>query len=307
MENEVFIWWFALCVVSAFNVLALVYAGRLLRQRRQLLGAKVYAARRLQWIFAAGYVLGCAYRSCLPVFDVQRLCLFDTFFSSVIVGRSVATVAELCFVTQWALLMYEISQVTKSRVGRWAALAVLPLIAIAETCSWYSVLTTSNIGHVMEESLWGVTAGLLVACLLSMWSRCAAHLRPMLLAMCVTGTAYVAFMFLVDVPMYWARWVADEAANRQYLTLSQGVLDTAGRWAVSHQWQVWQTEVLWMSLYFSVAVWLSLGFTQLPRFVLKDGPSRAVPARSRRKGLRVPVHAGHGGASGRRTSGSGLV
>lgn len=305
--NGVWVWWFALCVISAFNVWALVYAARLLRQRQQQLGPKIYAARRLQWIFSAGYVLGCAYRSCQPVFDVQRLCLFDTFFSSVIVGRSVATVAELCFVTQWALLMHEVSQATNSRIGRWAALAVLPLIATAETFSWYSVLTTSNIGHVVEESLWGFTAGLLVACLLSMWSRCAAHLRPLLLAMCLTGTAYVAFMFMVDVPMYWARWVADEAANRHYLSVGQGVLDTAGRWVVSHQWQVWQSEVLWMSLYFSVAVWLSLGFTQLPRFALRDDPSRAAPATSRHKGLRVPAHAGHSGASGRRTSGSGLV
>jgi hypothetical protein len=265
MANAVFMWWFALCVVSAFNVLGLVLAARLLRRRQQQLGPKLYAARRLQWLLSAGYVLGCAYRSCLPVFDVQRICLFDTFFASVIVGRSVATVAELCFVTQWALLMHEIAQATRSRVGRWAALAVLPLIAIAETCSWYSVLTTSNIGHVVEESLWGLSAALLVACLVTLWPRCEARLRPLLLAMCLTGAAYVAFMFLVDVPMYWARWVADEAGNRQYLSLSQGLLDTSGRWVVSQQWQVWQSEVLWMSLYFSVAVWLSLGFSQLPR------------------------------------------
>jgi hypothetical protein len=308
-DNSVLLWWLALCTVSAFNVGALVYAGRLLWQRRQQLGPKTFAARRLQWIFAGGYVLGCAYRSCLPVFDVQRMVLFDTWFSSVVVGRSVATLAELCFVAQWALLMHEISQVTHSRVGRWASFAVLPLIAIAETCSWYSVLTTSNIGHVMEESLWGLSAGLLVACLLSMWSRCAPHLRALLLALCLTGTAYVAFMFLVDVPMYWARWVADEASGRQYLTLSQGLLDTSTRWVVSPQWQVWRTEMLWMSLYFSVAVWLSLGFTQLPRFRLSNqlaggltgGPSRAVPARIRHRGPRVPAHATHSGGSMRRT------
>jgi hypothetical protein len=264
MATEVLVWWFLLCLVSAGNVLALTYSARVLRRKQGALPADVYASRRLQLLLSAGYVLGCAYRSALPVFDVQRICLFDSWLSSVMVGRSVATVAELCFVTQWALLMREISQLTQSRPGRLASLAVLPLIAIAETCSWYSVLTTSNIGHVIEESLWGISAALLVASLLSMWPRASARLRPLLLAMCLTGIAYVAFMFLVDVPMYWARWVADEAGGRHYLSLTQGVLDTSGRWVVSQQWQTWKGEVVWMSLYFSIAVWLSIAFVHTP-------------------------------------------
>jgi hypothetical protein len=272
MSTEVFAWWFLLCVVSALNVLALSYSARLLWQKQGVMPADVYASRRLQLILSAGYVLGCAYRSALPVFDVQRICLFDSWLSSVIVGRSVATVAELCFVTQWALLMREISQVTRSRPGRLASLAVLPLIAIAETCSWYSVLTTSNIGHVVEESLWGISAALLVFCLLSLWPRASARLRPMLLLMCLTGMAYVAFMFLVDVPMYWSRWVADEASGRHYLSLSQGVLDTSGRWVVSQQWHTWKSEVVWMTLYFSIAVWLSIAFIHTPALQRqKDG------------------------------------
>lgn len=266
MSNEVFVWWFALCVISAVNVLALSYSARVLWQKQVHMPADVYASRRLQLLLSAGYVLGCAYRSALPVFDVQRICLFDSWMSSVMVGRSVATVAELCFVTQWALLMREISNATGSKPGRMAAQAVLPLIAVAELCSWYSVLTTSNIGHVVEESLWGISAALLVASLVSMWPRCGSRLRPALLAMCLTGIAYVAFMFLVDVPMYWSRWMADEASGRQYLSLSQGVLDTSGRWVVSQQWQTWKSEVVWMSLYFSIAVWLSIAFIHTPPF-----------------------------------------
>ena len=264
MSTEVLVWWFLLCVVSAANVLALSYSAWVLRQKQAHIPAGVYASRRLQLLLSAGYVLGCAYRSALPVFDVQRICLIDSWLSSVMVGRSVATVAELCFVTQWALLMREISQVTQSCPGRLAALSVLPLIAVAETCSWYSVLTTSNIGHVIEESLWGVAAALLVACLLSLWPRASNRLRRLLVAMCLTGTAYVAYMFWVDVPMYWSRWVADEAGGRHYLSLSQGLLDTSGRWVVSQQWQVWKTEVVWMSLYFSIAVWLSIAFVHTP-------------------------------------------
>jgi hypothetical protein len=65
-------------------------------------------------------------------------------------------------------------------------------------------------------------------------------------------------MFYVDVPMYWSRWVADEASGRTYLTVAQGLLDVSERRIVSHRWEDWKSEVTWMSLYFSVAVWISI-------------------------------------------------
>jgi hypothetical protein len=71
-------------------------------------------------------------------------------------------------------------------------------------------------------------------------------------------------MFLVDVPMYWSRWIADEASGRLYLSIAQGVFDVSERWVVSHRWEDWQNEVEWMSLYFSVAVWLSIALIHTP-------------------------------------------
>jgi hypothetical protein len=66
-------------------------------------------------------------------------------------------------------------------------------------------------------------------------------------------------MFTVDVPMYWERWVDAAAQGHQYLSFSEGLSDISGRWVVSHNWADWQQEVVWMSLYFSVAVWISIG------------------------------------------------
>jgi hypothetical protein len=51
----------------------------------------------LMLFLSAAYVFACAFRSFLPRADIQRICLFDTWLSSVTVGRSVATVAEICF------------------------------------------------------------------------------------------------------------------------------------------------------------------------------------------------------------------
>ena len=217
MSADISIWWVSLCTVSALNILAWSLSLTALERRGSRLPAEVHSARRVQVLLSAGYVFGCAYRSVLPVFDVPRMCLFDTWFSSVVVGRSVATVAELCFVAQWALLLREISRSTGSGVGTVSSRVMVPLIAVAEVCSWYSVLTTSNIGHVLEESIWALTAGMLVTSLIAIWPRCEASVRPLIAAICAAGVAYIVFMFLVDVPMYWYRWIEEQTSGRQPL------------------------------------------------------------------------------------------
>jgi hypothetical protein len=148
-----------LCVAGAANIFAWSLSAAALGSRQAVMPARLYRMRRLQLILSAIYVSGCAFRCAFPVYDVPRICLFDHWWSGVLVGRSVATAAELCFVAQWALLLNEISRATRSAVGTVTSLAVVPLIAIAEICSWYSVLTTSNLGHVAEESIWALCAG----------------------------------------------------------------------------------------------------------------------------------------------------
>jgi hypothetical protein len=37
--------------------------------------------------------------------------------------------------------------------------------------------------------------------------------------------------------------------------------DVATRWVVSYRWADWKSEVTWMSLYFSVGVWVSISLT----------------------------------------------
>lgn len=265
-------WWDALRAVSALNVVVWVAAALWLLRLRPTLAPDEWRSRRLQLLLCAGYVFGCAWRSMLPVFDVQRIVLVDSWWSSVIVGRSVATLAELCFVAQWALLLRNAGRDTGSRAASAVAAALLPLIVVAELCSWHAVLTTSNLGHAIEESLWGLSAALLAASLLAIWPRVETSRRPLLAFWCAAAAVYVAYMFAVDVPMYGSRWLADEAQGRVYLGLLQGAIDASSRWTVSDSWEVWKTEVTWMSLYFSLAVWLSIALVHLPR--LRAAPRR---------------------------------
>ncbi|MBV8035871.1 hypothetical protein [Roseateles sp.] len=265
-------WWHLLCAIAGLNLVAWTASTAWLHRRRP--DGTTWPHQRLQLLLSALYVLGCGYRSVLPVFDVPRVVMVDSWASSVLVGRTVATLAELSFAAQWALLLRGAALATGQRAGMRLSHALLPLIALAELNSWYAVLTTRNIGHVVEETLWGVAALLSVLALLLLWPRATTRARRWLGLASVAGVLYAAYMFAVDVPMYWARWLADEAAGRAYPTLAAGVADAAHRWHVSHDWAHWRSEVVWMTLYFSVAVWISiaLAHVRLPLRAPPPGP-----------------------------------
>jgi hypothetical protein len=278
MSVAVLSWWALLCLVGVLNLAVWAVSAAALKRRRPSMPGEEYSARRLQLLLCAGYVSGCAFRSFLPVYDVPRITLVDSWISTAMVGRSVATIAELCFACQWAFLLRETARATGSLFAHSVTRMVVPMLAIAEACSWYSVLTTSNLGHVLEESLWGLCAALVVACMVMIRPRCSPIPRSAVIAWCVAGVAYVAYMFLVDVPMYWSRWLADQAAGKSYFTLVKGVLDASHRRVVTYSLEHWRSEMLWMGLYFSVAVWISLSLIHIPAT-----DARTVEGRGRRK------------------------
>src|SRR5215470_17139876 len=95
-SNPVSWWWGFLMLVSGTNIAVWFVLYHQFSEHPT--GGRASASGiGLMLILCAGYVFGCAFRSLLPRADVQRICLFDTWLSSVLVGRSVATVAELCF------------------------------------------------------------------------------------------------------------------------------------------------------------------------------------------------------------------
>ena len=102
------------------------------------------------------------------------------------------------------------------------------------------------------------------------WSRRRGAGRVFLATALVLGVGYVTFMCTVDIPMYLSRWLADQAAGREYLSLSQGFQDTWSRRVVTFEWEAWRPEIPWMTLYFSVCVWWSLALVHAPR----PGPDR---------------------------------
>lgn len=288
MSGWVIGWSAALSVVAVGNLLAWVWAASAFRRPDPSVGPGLPATRRLQLLLSAGYVFGCAYRSALPVFDVPRVALVHSVLASAAVGRSVATIAELCFIAQWALLMREHARATGSQVGRLVARLLIPMIVMAELCSWYSVLSTSNLGHVFEESLWALATALIVVGLVSGWPRHAARWRTATAWLAAAGCAYFLYLAFVDVPMYWSRWIGDETAGKAYLPLAQGLLDAAAPPTVSYGWDVWKSEMAWMAAYFSIGVWTSIWLVHAPM----PTPRRLVRRRAPRLAMSFPATGG---------------
>src|ERR1700682_6459222 len=191
-SNPVAIWWEFLLVVSAANVAALLRLHAHFRGNRGDRPAGTWIEPLL--LLCAVYVLGCAFRSVLPRADVQRICLFDTWLSSVMIGRSVATVAELCFAAQWAIVLYALGKVANSDTAKNIGKAILPTIALAEICSWYAVITTNFLGNVLENSLWTITFLLIGIALSRLVPRFRAHAQIAIAAAAAGIDAYVVFL-----------------------------------------------------------------------------------------------------------------
>jgi len=256
-SNPLAWWWSLLTLVSGLNIAVWFVLYRRLHEQPagSLAGT---SGIELMLLLSAAYVFGCAFRSLLPRADVQRICLFDTWLSSVVVGRSVATVAEIGFAAQWAMILYQLGMMTGADTTLNAASAIVPLILIAECFSWHAVLTTNYLGNAIENSIWAVAFFIVGIGLCRLLPEFDGPVR-VALATAVSGiVAYLAFLMTVDVPMYLGRWRTGVADGSRLMRPLEGLRDVSTRWIVTHDLAEWKDEIAWMSLYFSAAVWASL-------------------------------------------------
>jgi hypothetical protein len=261
-SNPVSWWWGFLTLVSGANIAVWCVLFHELYARPT---GNSTSDIDLMLLFCAAYVFGCAFRSLLPRADVQRICLFDTWLSSVVVGRSVATLAELCFAAQWAIVLTRLGAMTGAATTVNAAWLLMALIVVAECISWYAVLTTNYLGNAIENSLWAVAFCAVGIGLVRVLADFDGPIRMVLIIAIVGIAAYVIFLVAIDVPMYVGRWRA--RARSKLLTPLQGLRDVSTRWVVTHDLAQWKDEIPWMSLYFSAAVWASLALCVFCAFI----------------------------------------
>jgi hypothetical protein len=161
--------------------------------------------------------------------------------------------------SQCALLLFKLSHSADASIVRTIGLTVLPIIIVAELACWFAVITLNHIGHAIEELLWSIMVALVAAGFV-IYSQHAGGGLPLWVVIgliaCAGTTALIMF---VDIPLYIARWRTGKRAGLRYLRIRDGLKDAFLRRQVTHAVEDWRNEVLWMSLYFSAGVWVSLG------------------------------------------------
>ncbi len=281
------VWWAILTVASAANIVFWIVVARGFAHRAPSMEPDVRRTRQWQLALSAAFVLGCAFRSLLPRAEGQRIVLYDSWISAVVISRAVATVAELSLVAQWTLFLREYARGVNARLALALSWLFIPLIMNAEVFSWYTTLTTNFIGSCVEESTWAVTALLMVISFSTLFNRYEGA-RRRIIGVCVASLAvYFIFMCSVDVPMYRSRFRADTARGKQYLSVADGWRDAATRRVLTRAWVDWRDEMPWMSLYFTAGVWISISMVRVRPFrdarraaatALAGGQERGAPS-----------------------------
>src|SRR5215470_3207610 len=171
-DTRILWWWSLLFLVSVGNLVLWLVIARDLHSP-----SDGYVTQQL-WLSGV-FAAACAFRSVLPRVDLERQCLWDSPLSSIFVGRSVATVAELCFAAQCALLISKLSVLTGNPLLRVVGWSIVPLILVAQVCCWFAVVSLNHLGHALEEILWSVMVFLVALSLGLSWGHMSPGIRAL--------------------------------------------------------------------------------------------------------------------------------
>ena len=210
-----------------------------------------------QHLLVTMFTIACAIRSIWPRQDGLRICFHDSPFSLVIIGRTLATFAELSYIAQLCAI---IAKITKRTIysDLWFNLNV-----VAQSCCWYSVITQDQRGHVIEESIWMLTILSMMIYLgcyyfFSKLNELSNNSIAFIKVFSFAGIIYVAFMCRVDIPMYYNRFVEDSQNSKVYQNFYEGSKEIMTCLKISSDDSIWLEEMPWMTGYFTLAVWSSM-------------------------------------------------
>ena len=131
---------------------------------------------------------------------------------------------------------------------------------------WCGVLSLNHVYHAIEESIWAMVGGCIGVhfLLFSIHHSDQEDLKWFGLTGCIFSFVFFLFMVIVDVPMYVGRWKEGKQTGRKHMLMRHGSVDAFSRRVVTWEWNVWKEEVMWLTGYFSSAVWISLALVHMP-------------------------------------------
>jgi len=216
-------------------------------------------------------------RALWPRHDIDRICFFDNFISTTIVGRTLATIGELCFISQIKIAFIALSKDLHSlgrgheqthRLVQNFASASWWIIAFAQCCCWRCVTTGFPLWSALEESIWTVVFTLFMFCAIYFrflvrskndnLHREFGTSRLCLNLFIFSTLLYIWFMTTIDVPMYIRQVQINEQNGREYVTFFEGLKNSLKCNSVSKNWSDWWEEAQWQTPYFTLSIWMSL-------------------------------------------------
>ena len=239
-------WWYFLCSGVILNIALLL--SRETRTKHE----------RRQKIFSFLFILSNTVRSIFPRIDVERICYYDSFVSTTIVGRSFATIGEISLSLQIACSLFLMTQ----QLGVPSSFPYIlpPAITFAQMLCWCGVLSTNQIFHVFEESIWAVSFTMIIPLLIKLQRKAQdSDKKKKLLGCVIMASVYVIYMFAVDIPMYYRRYEENNDTGVQYLSLRDGLYDAMKCKLVTTKYEVWKEDAVWMIGYFVFGSFISVG------------------------------------------------
>ncbi|CAJ1358896.1 unnamed protein product [Effrenium voratum] len=280
-------WWVTLFSIATFNI-AMYAALTFCYYSSFSTDAAVKAYQQFMKNVCAPYVFVCAYRSYMPAQYPLRYVWFDTPLSSILLVRSLAAVAEMCFIAQIAKALSFIENQVNDTNQRWgnfyhsfcqaSAVAMVIIMFVAQCFSFAGTITKNNLWYACEEFNWGLAfaVGMPFFFVLSYqvfqlrketetpWT-CSCNAMVYAVGMSAFCLGYVPYMFVIDAPEYWQRYQDQLAEGFEFLNFWDGVKNAAFVRHHTHLEEVWQYATVWQTAYFSAAVWLSLLLALAPK------------------------------------------
>ena len=136
----------------------------------------------MKWL-ALPYVIQCAWRSFWPEIYNVRVVFWDTWLSSIFIGRSLATIGEIAWIVQVGYGFIRANQEIKALSGsrgdltfiegmiNWCAMIAVICCTLAEFFCNYAMITGNFLYNVYETSLWTFALGCLIPCSLYLFEK----------------------------------------------------------------------------------------------------------------------------------------
>lgn len=264
-----------MCIISAVNVLA--YMAALLR-RKPFADALLRRYQIRLQALAAPMVAVAAWRCVFPTCYLQRYTWYGSWPCSILLGRCLATVAEVAWVAQLALAMAFVDKSLPGGGSRFVPLMAWGMvlsICCAEVASDFATITTNGLGYFLEESLWGVSFSLFAPTNAWLLLRVLKLPRASARVGCCNAVFFtltasaVSFGYLVwqwglHVPQEWRQWREQVEAGHVFYGFWDGLKNAASERNVTHAYDIWGPSLVWLTGYFSAGVWSSIALTFAP-------------------------------------------